>query len=313
MAKISWTDKTWNPTTGCSRVSSGCDNCYAEALSLRQGWSKKPWTAENADENIILHPDRLKKPYSWRSPARVFVNSMSDLFHPKIPKAFVDEVFAVMNDLPQYTFQILTKRPRRAASYRGEWSVNIWMGTSIESRDTLYRIDFLRQCPAKTRFLSLEPLLESLGEIDLDGIHWVIVGGESGPGYREMDHSWAREIRDQCVDRNIPFFFKQSAASRTEMGTSLIEADGSKNVWNNFPLATSARHLAEQIPIAASTDRTREKQRIYCFRCRQPTPHAEMPCDYEEYAENWLMYVCGMCGLKAYARKDLEIIGGKVS
>lgn len=249
MTKISWTDKTWNPTTGCSRVSSGCDHCYAEALSLRQGWSKKPWTTENADENIVLHPDRLKKPYSWKEPVRIFVNSMSDLFHPKIPKTFVDEVFKVMNDLPQHTFQILTKRPRRAASYRGEWTPNIWMGTSIENRSTLYRIDFLRQCPAKTRFLSLEPLLESLGEIGLDGIHWVIVGGESGKGFRKMDHEWVREIRDQCVERNIPFFFKQSAASRTETGVELIEADGSKNAWNNFPLAV-ARHLSEEVPVA---------------------------------------------------------------
>ncbi len=246
--KISWTDKTWNPTTGCSRVSSGCDHCYAEALSLRKGWSKKPWTVTNADENIILHPNRLKKPYSWKQPSRVFVNSMSDLFHPKIPKDFVDEVFKVMNDLPQHTFQILTKRPRRAASYRGEWAANVWMGTSIENQATLFRIDRIRKCPAKTRFLSFEPLLESLGEINLDGIHWVIVGGESGPGFRKMDHEWAREIRDQCVERGIPFFFKQSAALKTETGTVLVEVDGSENVWNNFPLAV-ARHLSGEGPV----------------------------------------------------------------
>lgn len=257
MTKISWTDKTWNPTTGCTKVSPGCDNCYAEALSLRKGWSKKPWTATNADENIVLHPDRLKKPYSWKEPVRIFVNSMSDLFHPKIPKTFVDKVFKVMNDLPQHTFQILTKRPRRAASYRGEWTENVWMGTSIENRSTLYRIDQIRECPAKTRFLSFEPLLESLGEIDLDRIHWVIVGGESGPGFRGMDHEWARDIRDECVERGIPLFFKQSAAFKSETRTALIEADGTENVWKNFPSAT-ARHLSEEVPVAAPTATGRE-------------------------------------------------------
>lgn len=259
MTRISWTNKTWNPTTGCSRVSRGCDNCYAETLSLRQGWSKKPWTSANADENIVLHPDRLKKPYSWKEPVRVFVNSMSDLFHPKIPRTFIDEVFAVMNDLPQHTFQILTKRPRRAASYRVQWTPNIWMGTSIEDRSTLYRIDQIRQCLAKTRFLSLEPLLESLGKIDLDGIHWVIVGGESGSGYRPMDHQWAREIRDQCVEQSIPFFFKQSSAFRTETGTALIEADGTENIWNKFP-TTDHRHLVEGVSVAALT--ATERRRI---------------------------------------------------
>jgi len=160
---------------------------------------------------------------------------MSDLFHPKIPKSFVDKVFRVMRRCPQHTFQILTKRPRRATSYTSKWAPNIWIGTSIENRATLYRIDQIRECPATIRFLSLEPLLEPLGNLNLNEIDWVIVGGESGPEYRPMDHAWAREIRDQCVGRNIPFFFKQSAAFRTESGTELIEKDGSKTIWQDSP------------------------------------------------------------------------------
>jgi len=245
--QISWCDLTWNPSSGCSKVSEGCLNCYAERISLKFGHTKKTWTGKNAAENVQIKPHKLKEPYKLKKPSRVFVNSMSDLFHPKIPKDFVDKVFKVMRDLPQHTFQILTKRPRRAASYRGEWSDNIWMGTSIENQATLYRIDQIRECPAKTRFLSFEPLLEPLEEINLDGIHWVIVGGESGPGYRPMDHEWARDIRDQCVERGIPFFFKQSAALKPEMGTALVEADGTENVWNNFPTT------AESIPVAVPT------------------------------------------------------------
>lgn len=131
--------------------------------------------------------------------------------------------------------QILTKRPRRAAKYPGPWSDNIWQGVSVENRKTLFRIDQLRECPAKVRFLSLEPLLEPLGELNLENIHWVIVGGESGPGFRPMEHGWAREIRDQCVDADVPFFFKQSAAFKNETGTELVEADGTKTTWHEFP------------------------------------------------------------------------------
>ena len=233
--KISWANVSWNPVSGCSRVSAGCDNCYAEALSLRYGWTKKEWTGENASENVRLKPHKLREPYRLKEPSRVFVNSMSDLWHKEIPDDYIAEVFAVMNDLPQHTFQVLTKRPRRAAKYPGPWRENIWQGVSVEDRKRLYRIDQLRECDAHVRFLSLEPLLEDLGELDLTGIHWVIVGGESGKGYRPMPHEWARDIRDQCVEKGVAFFFKQSAAHRTEMGTELEETDGTKSVWHQFP------------------------------------------------------------------------------
>ena len=233
--KISWANVTWNPVAGCSRVSAGCDNCYAEALSLRFGWTKKEWTGANASENVVLKPKKLREPYRYKDPSRVFVNSMSDLYHPQIPDDYLSKVFAVMNDLPQHVFQILTKRPRRAARWAGEWTENIWQGTSVENKKTLFRIDQIRECAAKVRFLSLEPLLEPLGELHLDGIDWVIVGGESGKGFRPMDHSWAREIRDQCVEQGVAFFFKQSAAYRTETGTELEELDGTKTTWQQYP------------------------------------------------------------------------------
>ena len=233
--KISWATTTWNPVHGCSKVSPGCDRCYAETLSLRMGFTKKPWTGANAKENVHVKPHKLKEPYTWKKPCRVFVNSMSDLFHKEIPDDYLAQVFAVMNDCSQHVFQVLTKRPRRAAKWQGPWTENIWMGTSIEDRKRLYRIDQLRECPAQTRFLSLEPLLEDLGELNLDGIHWVIVGGESGKGYRPMPHEWARDIRDQCVEKGVAFFFKQSAAYRTEMGTELEETDGTKTTWQQFP------------------------------------------------------------------------------
>jgi len=219
---ISWTDETWNPTTGCSRVSEGCRNCYAERLSLRFGRSKKPWTVPNALENIRLHPERLRIPYTWRKPKRVFVNSMSDLFHPLIPDSFVAQVFAVMADVPKHTFQILTKRPERAATWPGLWTRNIWMGCSVENRTALSRIDAIRSCGALTKFVSLEPLLEDLGTLDLRGIHWAIVGGESGPKYRPMRRQWAESIRDQCRAQGVAFFFKQDSGPRTEMRPDLL-------------------------------------------------------------------------------------------
>ena len=245
---ISWAHLTWNFIHGCSKVSAGCDRCYAEAISLRFGWTKQPWTGENAKANVIIKPRKLKDPYTLKKPSRVFVNSMSDLYHPQVPDDIIAAAFEVMNDLPQHVFQILTKRPRRAARWQGHWAENIWQGVSVENRQTLYRIDPLRECAAKVRFLSLEPLLEPLGEIDLTGIHWVIVGGESGKGFRPMDHAWARDIRDQCVEKGVAFFFKQSAAYRTEMGTELEELDGTKTTWHQFPdtLPSEPKHEPEQ-------------------------------------------------------------------
>lgn len=233
--RISWTSKSWNPSHGCSKISEGCSRCYAERISLQYGVTKKEWTHENAAENVQLRPHRLDEPRRIKEPCMIFVNSMSDLYHKEIPDDFIAQVFAVMNDCEQHVFQILTKRPRRAAKYPGPWGPNIWQGVSIESQKYLYRIDQLRDCPAKVRFLSLEPLLEPLGELNLAGIHWVIVGGESGPNFRPMEHEWAREIRDHCVDAGVPFFFKQSAAYKNETGTELEEADGTKTTWQQFP------------------------------------------------------------------------------
>jgi protein gp37 len=239
---ISWTDATWNPTTGCSRVSDGCRYCYAETLSLRFGWSQKPWTHNNAPQNVVLHPARLRKPYSWKSPTRVFVDSMADVFHEEVPDSFIAQVFAVMADLPRHTFQILTKRPERMAAWPGPWPAHIWAGTSVEDARVLHRVDQLRACAAQTRFLSCEPLLGPLDGLDLEGIAWVIAGGESGahlPAHpeRAMDHAWARQIRDACVRQSppVPFFFKQSSGPRTEMGTALIEHDGSAWEWRQYP------------------------------------------------------------------------------
>lgn len=237
---ISWTNETWNPTTGCTKVSKGCDFCYAEQLSLRFGWSRKPWTKSNETENLVLHPERLDKPRKFKPGTRCFVNSMSDLFHPLVPDDFLASVFRVMAECPHVTFQVLTKRPARAAKWAGPWAPNIWMGTSVEDAAALFRVDYLRRCQARTRFLSCEPLLGPLTGIDLAGIDWVIAGGESGrhiPQHPErfMRHEWARELRDACVASGVAFFFKQRSAVRTEMGNELIEADGSTSIWEQYP------------------------------------------------------------------------------
>lgn len=244
---ISWTNETWNPVTGCSRVSEGCRNCYAERLSLERGWSTLPWTAANAAQNVRLHPERLRKPAGWKTPRRVFVNSMSDLFHPQVPDEFVDAIFAVMCSHPQHTFQVLTKRPERAAQYRPRtgWPPHIWMGTSVEDqRSAAERIPHLIETVAPIRFLSCEPLLGPidlapwLDRRDLDGgllVDWVIVGGESGAQPREMSHAWVWPMRDACVRNGVAFFFKQSSARRTEMGTSLAHQDGSFWKWAQYP------------------------------------------------------------------------------
>ncbi len=236
---ISWTDETWNPTTGCSRVSEGCRYCYAESLSLRFGWSKLPWTAANASDNIILHPERLRKPYSWKQPSRVFVNSMSDLFHPLVPDDFVEKVFEVMRATPQHTYQILTKRPERAATWPGPWTPNIWQGTTIEDQRAVGRLAELRRCGAAVKFLSCEPLIGPV-DADLSGVDWVIVGGESGrhmkPGNpRWMDMAWARHLRDLSQAAGAAYFFKQDSGSRTEMRPWLVEEDGSCWRWHQYP------------------------------------------------------------------------------
>lgn len=242
---IAWTNATWNPVHGCSMVSEGCRHCYAMEISHRYRYTSRKWTAANAPFNVKLQYHKLKEPYSLKQPSRIFVNSMSDLFHEQIPDAYIAKVFEVMNDLPQHTFQVLTKRPERAAAWAGRWTSNIWMGTSVEDRKVLQRIDALRQCQASTRFLSCEPLLEDLGTIDLSGIHWVIAGGESGPNFRPMKHEWAENLMYQCIDSEVAFFFKQSSHRFTERGTQLRLSDGSIWEWRQFPDARRLPRLVK--------------------------------------------------------------------
>ena len=245
---ISWTGVTWNPVHGCTRVSDGCRNCYAEQLSLKWGITHKPWTKQNEAENVKLMPHKLREPYKLKEPTRIFVNSMSDLFHPLIPHDYIRQVFAVMRDLPQHTFQILTKCPELAAAWPAEeWTPNIWMGTSVEDSRVLHRLDALRDCPAYVRFISAEPLIGPWpAQVDLSNFHWLIVGGESGSQFRPMPHAWARHLRDLCIDQGVAFFFKQSAAYRTEMGGSLRDTDGSFWLWQQWP-----DQMNDPIPVAA--------------------------------------------------------------
>lgn len=208
-SSIEWTEATWNPVTGCNKVSQGCKHCYAERMAKRLQAMGNSRYANGF--NVTLHYDLIEAPYSWKKPRKVFVNSMSDLFHEDVPFKFIEKVFATMANTPQHTYQILTKRTKRLSKLaeRLIWTNNIWIGTSVENEDVLERIANLRKVPAKIRFLSCEPLIGPLENINLDGIHWVIVGGESGPGARPMEAEWVRSIRDQCLSQQVAFFFKQ--------------------------------------------------------------------------------------------------------
>lgn len=208
-SSIEWTEMTWNPTTGCNKISAGCKYCYAEVMARRL-------TAMGVDKykngfELTLHPDTLLIPYTWKKPKRVFVNSMSDLFHKDVPLSYVQDVFTVMNDCSQHTFQILTKRGDVLAEYSPNlnWGSNIWMGVSVEDDRVLDRIDYLRETGALIKFLSVEPLIGPLPQLNLEGINWVIVGGESGFKARPMKEKWVQDILLQCRDQGVPFFFKQ--------------------------------------------------------------------------------------------------------
>ena len=235
-SKIEWTDATWNPVTGCNKVSPGCKRCYAERMSKRL---KATGMAKYRNGfAVTLHPDTLEIPLRWRKPRSIFVNSMSDLFHPEVPDDFIAAVFGVMSRADWHRYQVLTKRPERAASLnlRLPWPAQIWLGASVENVDYVDRIDLLREIDAAIKFLSLEPLLGPLPNLDLAGIDWVIVGGESGPGARPMQEAWARDIRDQCLAAGVPFYFKQwGGVFKKRNGREL---DG--RTWDEMPLALAA-------------------------------------------------------------------------
>lgn len=206
---IEWTESTWNPVTGCDKISPGCAHCYAERMATRLKAMGLP--AYRNGFEVTLQETVLGAPLRWRKPQMVFVNSMSDLFHDRVSSEFIQRVFSVMTRAHWHTFQILTKRPERLLDLEGAlpWASNIWMGVSVESQRYTNRIDLLRHVGARVRFLSLEPLLGPLPDLHLDGVHWVIVGGESGPGARPVKGEWVLDIRDQCRAASIPFFFKQ--------------------------------------------------------------------------------------------------------
>lgn len=208
-SSIEWTQKTWNPTTGCTKISAGCKNCYAEILSNRLMHMGQEKYKNNF--KLTLHPDTLVSPYHWRKSQVIFVNSMSDLFHKDVPIGFIQKVFKTMNETPWHTYQVLTNRADRLAELSPflTWTDNIWMGVSIEDNRVIERLDYLKQCNAKYKFLSCEPLLGELNSLSLSGIDWVIVGGESGPKARPMKEEWILDIRNQCKKQKVKFFFKQ--------------------------------------------------------------------------------------------------------
>jgi protein gp37 len=240
---IEWTEATWNPVTGCSKVSPGCAHCYAETLSKRFHWTTKPWTPAHARENVTLHPERLDQPLRWRKPKVIFVNSMSDLFHEEVPVSFIGEVFDVMAEAEQHVFQILTKRHIRLAEIARElsWPGNVWMGVSIENRRWLERADCLRRVPAAVRFISAEPLLGPLDGLDLAGINWLIAGGESGPRFRATREEWVTELRDRCREAGVAFFFKQWGGRTPKAGGRLLDGEE----WSDMPQQPRTLALAQ--------------------------------------------------------------------
>lgn len=232
---IEWTDATWNPVTGCSKISPGCLHCYAERFSERfRGVPGHPF---EVGFDLTLRPERLRQPLAWRSARMVFVNSMSDLFHKDVPEPFVDRVFDTMEEAGWHTFQVLTKRSSRMASYtRRRYATrlpppNVWLGVSVEDGLRKSRVAHLRMTIAAVRFLSVEPLIGPVGLLNLSGIHWVIAGGESGPGHRPVLAEWVEEVRDQCVEQEVAFFFKQWGGVRPKSNGRLL--DGRE--WSQFP------------------------------------------------------------------------------
>lgn len=232
-SNIEWTEMTWNPVTGCTKISEGCKNCYAELFTRRL---KAMGVKKYSDGfNVHIHPESLNEPYTWKKSKVVFVNSMSDLFHEKVPVEFIQEVFKVMKDNPQHVFQVLTKRADVLLYYDKEgllnWSHNIWMGVSVENDWNKKRIELLSQTRARTKFLSCEPLIGPIGEMNLDEIDWVIVGGESGLKARPMKKEWVIDIKDQCVEKGVSFFFKQWGGKNKKKAGRELEG----KTWDEMP------------------------------------------------------------------------------
>ena len=236
---IEWTSATWNPVTGCTKVSPGCAHCYAETMAKRLKAMGNPRYAHGFE--VHLHEDMLDLPLSWKRPRMIFVNSMSDLFHEAIPFSFIEKVFGTIERANWHTFQILTKRAERMAELAPHlhWPENLWMGVTVECQECADRIDYLRTVPAAVRFVSAEPLLGPL-DIDLDGIDWLIVGGESGPRARPMDREWARALRYQCLREGIPFFFKQWGGFNKKRNGRLLD----ERTWDELPGGSDRAQLA---------------------------------------------------------------------
>ena len=239
---IEWTESSWNPVTGCTKISDGCKNCYAFALAKRLCAMHNPRYINGFD--ITLHNDLIDLPLKWKKPRRIFVNSMSDLFHEDIPVEFIERVFFTMQKASWHTFQILTKRSERLLELSSQlpWPSNIWQGVTVENDPVNFRIDHLRNTPAKVKFLSCEPLIGPLNNLNLNHIDWVIVGGESGPGARSMSEDWVKSIRDQCLAANTSFFFKQWGGVRKHQTGRLFEG----RTWDEYP---TFKEPTERTPI----------------------------------------------------------------
>lgn len=232
-SSIEWTETTWNPTTGCTKISAGCKNCYAAVLAKRlQAMGQKKY---KDGFKLTLHPDTLQDPYKWKKARVVFVNSMSDLFHKDVPLQFIQKVFEVMNNTPKHTYQVLTKRSDRLLELSPflNWTPNIWMGVSVEDERVVNRIEDLRYCGATTKFISCEPLIGPLPNMNLEEIDWVIVGGESGFNARPMEKEWVEDIQDQCATNGVAFFFKQWGGKNKKKSGRLLNG----NTYDEMPLA----------------------------------------------------------------------------
>jgi protein gp37 len=230
-SSIEWTESTWNPVTGCTKISPGCMNCYAERMAKRLLAMRQP-NYRNGFK-VTTHDHVLELPLKWKKPQTIFVNSMSDLFHEKVSEVFIKKVFNVMNRSSLHTFQVLTKRAERLEKISPElkWTKNIWIGVSIESERYKYRLDYLRKVSAVVKFVSFEPLIGSVGRLNLEGVDWVIVGGESGPNARFMSPAWVADIRDYCLAQNVPFFFKQWGGVNKKKNGRLLDG----RTWDDMP------------------------------------------------------------------------------